>query len=339
MTRVDINPSIRSERSIKEEPNVSIIIPCKTIDVHTKKCVSYCLKMKYSNYEILVLPDFHEDLETVERLRIVPTGPIRPMSKRLIAGSMSIGSLCAFIDSDAFPTNNWLKNAIRYFDDSDVAAVVGPSLTSNGDDLMAKASGLILASPFGGGSESLRYSHLRSNIQYVTEAPACNLIIRKSTLQKVKDRILDVWPGEEIVLCGFLTNDLGKKIVYDPKVIVYHHRRPLFIPHLRQIWSYGFAKGFLFKSYYRYVKLRFLVPSFLVLGIGVGPFLAMINPIIMYAYISVLSTYVLLSFLNSVLIGVQQKSAKVIPPTFVGAIATHMCYGLAFIKGIFSKKL
>lgn len=339
MTRVDMDSSIRSERSVKEEPNVSIIIPCKTMDAYTKKCINYCLKMEYSNYEILVLPDFCENSETVNRLRIIPTGSMKPMSKRLIAGSMSNGTLCAFIDSDAFPTKSWLRNAIRYFDDPDVAAVAGPSLTSNDDDLMAKASGLILASLFGGGLESLRYSRSRSSIRYVTEAPTCNLIIRKSTLQKVKGRILDVWPGEEIVLCGILTNDLSKKIVYDPQVTVYHHRRPLFIPHLKQIWSYGLVKGFLLKSYYRYVKLRFLAPSLLVLGIGIGLFLAMINPIIMYVYISLLSAYVLLSILNSVSIGVQQKSAKVILLTFVGVIATHICYGLAFIKGIFSRKL
>jgi hypothetical protein len=132
---------------------------------------------------------------------------------------------------------------------------------------------------------------------------------------------------------------MEKKIVYDPQVVVYHHRRPLFVSHLKQVWGYGFVKGFLLKSHRKYIRLRFLAPSFLVLGIIVGLLLGMINPIINYAYIYSISAYVLLSLFNSVLTGMQQKSLKVIPLTFVGVIATHICYGLAFIKGVFSRKL
>lgn len=297
------------------------------------------MKIKYSNHEILVLPDYYSNSETVDELvRIIPTGPIKPMMKRLIASFISKGTFCAFIDSDAFPTKDWLKNAIRHFEDPKVAVVVGPSLTPNEDGLLAKASGFVLASPFGGGSESLRYNS-SSRMRYVSEAPACNFIIRKSILKAVKESVRDIWPGEEIVLCGVVTRDLKKKIVYDPQVTVYHHRRPLFVPHLKQVWSYGLVKGFLLRSYHRYIRLRFLAPSFLVLGLIIGLLLAIVHPMIRYTYIFLVSCYILLSLLNGVVIGVQQKNLKMVLLTFVGFITTHICYGLAFIKGMFSRKM
>jgi cellulose synthase/poly-beta-1,6-N-acetylglucosamine synthase-like glycosyltransferase len=242
----------------------------------------------------------------------------------------------AFIDSDAYPVRDWLKNALRHFSDPDVAAVVGPSLTPDDDDLMAKASGLVVASPLGGGSESIRYSQSHSHIRYVTEAPTCNLIIRKSVLTSVKDLVPDVWPGEEIVLCGAVTKDLKKRIVYDPQVMVYHHRRKLFIPHLKQIWKYGAVKGYLLKKYPQYVRPVFFLPSLLVLGIVGGLPLAILNPVIGYAYISLLLAYFSLSLVNSIFTGLRERSIKVALLILAGTIATHICYGLAFIKGIFS---
>lgn len=316
---------------------VSIIIPCKTIDAYVKECISKCLEVDYPNYEILMLPDSGEGQKTFsENIRVIPTGCVKPISKRFMAITESDVDVYAFIDSDAYPVRDWLKNALRHFSDPDVAAVVGPSLTPDDDDLMAKASGLVVASPLGGGSESIRYSQSHSHIRYVTEAPTCNLIIRKSVLTSVKDLVPDVWPGEEIVLCGAVTKDLKKRIVYDPQVMVYHHRRKLFIPHLKQIWKYGAVKGYLLKKYPQYVRPVFFLPSLLVLGIVGGLPLAILNPVIGYAYISLLLAYFSLSLVNSIFTGLRERSIKVALLILAGTIATHICYGLAFIKGIFS---
>lgn len=319
---------------------VSIVIPCKTIDAYVKECVSKCLEIDYPNYEILVLPDYDEGEKTLDgNVRVIPTGCVKPVSKRFMAITVSDVDAYAFIDSDAYPVRDWLRNALRHFSDPDVAAVVGPSLTPDADDLMAKASGLVLASPLGGGSESIRYSQSHSHIRYVSEAPTCNLIIRKSVLNAVKDLLPDVWPGEEIALCGVVTKDLGREIVYDPQVVVYHHRRKLFIPHLKQIWKYGAVKGYLLKKCPQYVRPVFFLPSILVLGIVGGLPLAMLNPVVGYTYVSLLLAYFFLSLVNGVFIGLGKKSIKVALLVLAGTIATHICYGLAFIKGIFSRKL
>lgn len=319
---------------------VSIVIPCKVVDAYTKECVSKCSEIDYPSYEILVLPDYDEGEKTLNgNVRVIPTGCVKPVSKRFMAIAASDGDVYAFIDSDAYPARDWLKHALRHFSDSDVAAVAGPSLTPNDDDLMARPSGLVLASPLGGGSESIRYSQSHPHIRYISEAPTCNLIIRKSVLNAVKDSVPDVWPGEEIALCGVVTKDLKKRIVYDPQVVVYHHRRKLFIPHLKQIWKYGAVKGHLLKKYPQYVRPVFFLPSLLVLGIVGGLPLAMLNPIVEYTYASLLLVYFLLSLVNGVFIGLRERSITIALLVLAGIIATHICYGLSFIKGIFSRKL
>lgn len=319
---------------------VSIIIPCKSIDKYTEECVDRCLEIDYPNYDIVVLPDNDENNNTQRKnVHVISTGSVKPLKKRFMAVTACDGDVYAFIDSDAFPTRDWLRNAVNHFDDPDVAAVVGPSLTPEEDNFMAKASGFILASPFGGGSESIRYDKSHQHIQNVSEAPTCNMIIRKSILEAAKDLVPDVWPGEEIIFCGVIVNDLKKKIIYDPTVVVYHHRRSLFISHLRQIWNYAEVKGCLLKEYPRYVRPIFFFPSLLVIGIAGGMLLAMLNSAIMQIYIVLVFTYFILLLGNGALIGLRRKSLRIAFLVFVGSIATHVCYGLAFIKGIFSRKL
>lgn len=321
----------------KKNPRISIVIPCKEIDARTKDCIKHCMDLNYSDYEILVLPDRDESKKISDkRVRVIQTGAIKPMAKRFVASSISRGDVCAFIDSDAFPDKNWLKNAFHYFEDSSVAAVAGPTLTPPDDDTMAKASGLVLAS-FGSGSEAVRYAS-HSRVKYVTETPTCNLIIRRSVLDEVKDFVPEVWPGEEIVLCGRISKDLKKKIVYDPQVVVYHYRRRLYLPHLKQIWSYGVVKGSLLKSYSRYIRPQFFLPSLLVVGLLVGFFLAVINPIIRILYISAVLAYAFLSALSGTLICLREKSPKLAVLVFGGIVATHIAYGLAFFRGVFSPK-
>jgi hypothetical protein len=55
--------------------------------------------------------------------------------------------------------------------------------------------------------------------------------------------------------------------------------------------------------------------------------------------VSLLLVYFFLSSVNSVFIGLIEKNIKVALLVLAGTIATHICYGLSFIKGILSRKL
>lgn len=316
---------------------VSIVIPCKRIDVYTRECIRRCEEIDRSDYEIIVLPD-HEEEFPDGRVRVVATGPVRPLAKRFEALSVARGEVCAFIDSDAYPARDWLENALPHFGDAEIAAVAGPSLTPESDGLRAKASGLVLALPFGGGTERIRYESTHHS-RYVKETPTCNFIVRKSVLKAIRDSVVDVWPGEEIALCGLITNELGKKILYDPQVRVYHHRRPLYTQHLRQIWNYGFVKGLLTRSHLCYVRPLFFAPSLFVVFLVAGLFAAMFNPVLRLLYLLIVGVYAFLTLFCGAFVGLRERSIRLALLTLTGIIATHVCYGVAFIKGLISRKV
>jgi hypothetical protein len=165
------------------------------------------------------------------------------------------------------------------------------------------------------------------------------MVIRKSVLNAIQSLLPDVWPGEEIVLCGMIVKDLKEKIVYDPEVVVYHHRQKLFGPYLRQIWKYGEVKGHLLRKYRRYVRLIFYLPTLLVLWIVVGIPLSVLSPLVGCIYGSSLLAYSFLSIANAILVGSKERSGKIAVLVLLGTIATHLCYGVAFLKGILSKRL
>ena len=55
-------------------------------------------------------------------------------------------------------------------------------------------------------------------------------------------------------LCLDIVYELGKKIVYEPKAVVYHHRRRLFKEHLNQISNYALHRDFFVEKLIKYLQ-------------------------------------------------------------------------------------
>ena len=137
-----------------------------------------------------------------------------------------------------------------------------------------------------------------------------------------------------------LVYKLGKKIIYDPKILVYHHRRSVFRPHLQQISRYALHRGH-FARILPKTSLRFgyLIPSFFVLWLFGGPLLIFLSSYLSLLYLFTIFLYVLLLLITAVQVYSKEKNLKlallVIPSIFI----THLVYGFLFIKGFFLKKL
>ncbi len=177
-----------------------------------------------------------------------------------------------------------------------------------------------------------------------------NLAVRKSDFVKIGGFDSHFWPGEDTKLCLDLTHKLGKQIVYDPKVLVYHHRRPLLFPHLRQNGNFGLHRGFFARILPETsFKLIYFLPSLLILGLfslltvipaqaGIHPMNLILDTILTTIVIIGLfsfSLYFLTLFLNS--LWVFHKSKDIfqgilsIPVIFI----THLWYGARFLQGFF----
>lgn len=318
---------------------VSIIIPLRNPNKHFEECIKHCLQLNYPDYEILILPDLSVEISN-PKITVIPTGSVGPAQKRDLAISVTKGEILAFLDDDAFPPKEWLKNAVRYFEDAEIAAVGGPAVTPQSDDLMQKASGLVYSSFICSGQYAYRY--IPQKKREVDDYPSCNFLVRKSIIEKLGGFDTKFWPGEDTKLCLEITNNLGKKIIYAPDVLVYHHRRPLFVPHLKQIWSYAVHRGYFAKKFPETsLRLTYFLPSIFVVGLVVGFLFSLISYSVRMLYVSALGIYFLAAFVSSLyeVFSSDDKDIKLVLAVFIGTMLTHICYGIGFLKGLFSRIL
>jgi len=316
---------------MSKNPLVSIITPCKGIDDYTRECIEHCKQLDYDGYEIILLPDHSK--ETVEGVKIIATGPVPPGVKRNIGVKNSRGELCAFIDNDAYPRSDWLTRAVKYLEDPQVGGVGGPGLTPEEDGLIQKASGYVLSS-FMVGNLSSRYRTKQSFES--DDIHSCNFIARKSVVEEAGGWNEKYWPGEDTLMCLAIKR-LGKKLIEASDVVVYHHRRPLFWPHLKQVSRFGEHRGFFAKKFpENSLKPTYIAPSILVLSLLAGLALSFLSSFFVYVTVLVVAVYLALSLIAAAL---QVRKVKLILLVWSGTIATHITYGIFFLFGLIKRDL
>lgn len=329
------------EETSDTEVLVSIVIPCRSVNDYLRETIRRVLEQDYQDFEILVLPDSVGD-ENFPKTRIIPT-KTGPAEKRDLALGYAAGKILAFLDDDAYPRRDWLRNALPSFNNPEVAAVCGPGLTPPTDSPAQKASGWVSASRLGGGLVSFRFTPRQK--REVDDFPAMNFLVRRRDFEVVHGFDSRFWPGEDSKLCLELVRKLGKKIIYDPGVVVYHHRRPLFRAHLKQNGQFGRHRGYfarVFPATSR--KWSYFAPSLFVLGLVSGPFLALVLPrplggLIFFVYGLTLLVYAGWLILTSVWVYTKEKNLRISFLVVPGIFLTHVWYGLKFLQGFFTPRL
>lgn len=325
---------------------VSIIIAVKAFCENLRECVNKCLELDFEDYEILILPDssftaqgplFHP------KVRIIPTGAVTPPKKRDIGVKRAKGEIAAFLDDDAYPVREWLKEAVRIFkESSDIGCVCGPAITPHDDSILQKGSGLVYSSPLVSGNHIFRY--ISKARKEVFDFPSCNFLIRKSLFNQVGGFDKPFWPGEDTFLC-LKVLETGKRMIYNPKVLVSHHRRGLFKAHLNQIKSYALHRGYFAKKYPKTsLRWEYFIPSAFVIVLLTGGILSLSSSLTAGIYSLVLTMYLVFIVTSSFLLVFDVKEnyvnrIKLLFLTISGIFLTHITYGIYFIKGLLAKKM
>ena len=335
-------------RPLEREPLISVVIACPRTSWMLQECLAALDQQTYRNFEVIVLPDALEDGERIEmssedcRLAVLPTGKVRPAEKRNLGITASKGEIVAFIDDDAYPDSHWLEYAVKYFSEPDIGAVGGPGVTPPGDPYMAKLGGRVYDNILVSGN--YRYRYKAGGVRRdVDDYPSCNLLVRKDLLEKIGGYRTDFWPGEDTLLCKDI-QDAWKRIVYDPWVVVYHHRRALFAPHLRQLGRYAFHRGYFCRRFpSNSLHLSYFIPSLFVLYC-VSWVVLMAIPVpgripawlflAWQAYVSV----PMIAYIGLVLATTVSLNPLKWAYTAAGVVATHITYGVQFIRGLLAEK-
>lgn len=321
-------------------PFFSIIIPVKAINDYVRETVSYILKLRDQDWELLIVPNDPSPSEWNDsRITIMSSGRVGPGAKRDMAAQVAHGDVVVFLDDDSYPQEDLLSIARPFFKDVSLAAIGGPAITPSEDGFWQKVSGAVFLSRFSGGSPE-RYVPV-GDVHEVQDWPSVNLMVRRTDFLAVGGFNCAYWPGEDTKLCLQLVKT-GKKILYNPRLIVWHHRRPGLSAHLKQVGAYGLHRGFFAKRFPETsLKVGYFAPSLFLLFtlvsvvalvVGVPPKGAML----LIAGWSLYGLALLKSFADSVRHVSFQIALAALGYTFL----THLFYGFQFFRGfLFTKNL
>lgn len=321
------------------KPLISVIIPVKNWNEYLEENVKHLLKGSYQNFEVIILMDKKSKI-SYPKTKIIATGNIGPAEKRDMGAKKAKGDIFAFIDDDAYPASDWLKNALFFLKKENVAAVCGPGVTPSSDSIYQKVSGVVSASLIGGGPYAYRF--IPQKERFVDDYPSMNLIIKKTDFWKIGGFDNSYWPGEDTKLCLDIIEKLKKKILYHPDILVYHHRRPIFKKHLLQNGRYGLHRGY-FAKVLPLTSLRpsYFIPSCLLFGFLFFPLLWIFNiKAILLLDALLILLYLFVVVLTAISVFPREKDIRISILLVPAIVATHLFYGIKFIQGFFfTKKL
>ena len=321
----------------KEKMKFSIIIPVRSMTEYLKENIVYLKRLAYSKFEVLIISDKKVKYSFKDkRFKILAVGEKGPGEKRNIGARKSTGDVLVFLDDDAFPSQDWLNEASSIFKDKDIKALGAPGITPPNASLLELCSGRLFESFITSADASRRY--IPKPMKFVLDHPTVNLFVRKKIFLKVGGFVEDFWPGEDTKFCLDLVKLYGKCILYHPSPIVFHHRRKLFMPYLKQISRYGRHRGQFARIFPETSRLpSYFIPSLFTLGLVMGPITFSFSPAFKVLYFYVLILYFSILLYESTKVMFMDKSLLAGFYIFLGIFLTHMVYGINFIIGLLKK--
>ncbi len=319
-------------------PSVSIVIPLHVDGETFRRDLAAYGQLEYpGDVQLIIVSDRAVAFDGLGA-DVVLTGKelTGPGEKRDAALSVARGQILAYIDDDARPHPQWLLRGMRHFDNPKVGAVGGPGLTPPEDDFWQRAGGAVYESFLGSGP--LRYRFAPHAPRLVDDYPAYNLLVRRAALEQVGGWDSTFYGGEDTKLCLALVQG-GWHICYDPEAIVYHHRRPLFRGHLKQIGNVGVHRGYFVNAFPETSRrLSYFLPAAVIIGALAGGLLALLTGTLTVAQAGVLA---LLLWALATLSAWRTAPAS-LPIALVAGLGiwtTHLVYAAGFLRGLTVKEM
>lgn len=318
---------------------VSVIVPVRRINDYVRESFPHVMAQTAVKLEWICLPDAVDSAndgveDDGDCVRVIPTGPVGPARKRDVGAEAARGRILAFLDDDAYPAGDWITASLPHFNGPTVAAVGGPGVTPPTDGFWKQASGWVLASRLGSGGARNRFFPVGS-ARDVDDWPSMNLLVRASDFRAVGGFDCDYFPGEDTKLCLELVYRLGKRIVYEPRASVFHHRRDLFWGHFRQVGRYGEYRGHFVRRHPETSRRPiYFAPTALAVLVTAYPLVAFASPRLAWVARAALGIYGLLLCGTIVEVARASGSVRLGTASALGVALTHLWYGVKFATGL-----
>ncbi|MDP1728806.1 MAG: glycosyltransferase [archaeon] len=311
----------------------SIVVPMKEITDYFREAIPYFERQNFKDFELIILPNGggKNEFKNLKNVKVINTGAVSPGIKRNIGVKNSKGEIIAFIDDDAYPEKDWLEKANENFKDKNIVAVGGPSLVPHNATFFQRISNKVYE--LSSGKTGIRYGE-HKKIEEIDDWPACNLFVRRKDFNEVGGFNTKYFGGEDTQVCYSLLKT-SKRMIYNPKLIIYHHPRKSLSNHIKQTLFWAMWRGFFMRIYPKNsIRLTFFMPALFILGLFLGGILSLIYKPISYLYFGILGFY----FLFLIFIGLRTKSVKLFFPVIFVTAITHLMYGIGFFIGLFAGK-
>jgi glycosyltransferase involved in cell wall biosynthesis len=221
-------PGKRDRKSIlMSYPSISIILCTLNRRDLLERCLNSLMELNYPNVEILVIDNgstniFMPEINYRYRTRFYRQ-PIQGLSYgRNLGIHFAEGDLVAFIDDDAFPHIDWIRNAISHFENPDIGCVTGRivPVDASGNPLLEQKR------TFPNSEERVFFNVRNFNPIKASAGTGSNFLIRRNILEKYHfSRLLGPGVpvgGAEEQLLFFQIIKAGWAIVFEPESIVFH---------------------------------------------------------------------------------------------------------------------
>ncbi len=324
--------TLSSSHILSAVSDVAIIIPLHRLTAQALQCIDAILALDVPRAELIVACDRRPD-GLPDNIHVVETGAPKdtsPAEKRDTALKHVDAPICAFIDDDAYPARGWLDHALdRFSADPTLQALGGPGLTPPESSFRQRLAGSFYESRLGSGALRNRFVPGQP-LRDVDDWPAYNFFVRTDALRVVGGWGSRYYGGEDTKLCLAL-RDAGYRIEYDPQVIVYHHRRPVFRALMQQTTNVGSRRG---SFVHRYPatsrRVIYFAPTAALLAAPIVGMAAMRSRNRLRVGATALFAWGAISALAR-LDGARIDESLVLPLTLT---AGHSAYGWGFLRGL-----
>ena len=209
---------------------INIIIPSIGIDNRLLRCLDGISTQSFKRFFVTIVLDEIKNKLLLKKYKFkinIIQSPKETMSKkRNLAAKKFNSQILAFIDSDASPGKDWLKNAYNELKKDSIQITGGPNLPFNYKNFWKKITHFCKRSYF----VTARYNFInyRSANKFTDLLHSSNFLIIKKIYQSVNGMDEKIYIGEDHDLFFRLNKKFKNlKISFKKNIFVYHEDREL----------------------------------------------------------------------------------------------------------------